>query len=117
MRLFLSLAFVFVLSSCVTSNTMGAIPSASQQVAVVVGKSSQADVLLALGKPTSTLDLGDGRSKLSWIKEITHTRVVPLIAQSTETREATEFWVILKGNLVVDKGFGPTEQRYPLSLQ
>jgi hypothetical protein len=117
MRLFLSLAFSLALSSCVHTNTMGALPSAPQQDAIIVGKSTQADLLLALGKPTINLDLGDGRSRLSWMKEITHTRVVPFSSQGTETRETSEFWVILKGGLVIDKGFGPTQQQMPLSLQ
>lgn len=93
------------LCGCATQK-FGSKVSDAQKAAIEKGKTTKADVLISLGNPDQTIDLGSGKEELLYIRG--SMLYGPYGNKMTNT---VEYWIILDHGVVSDSGERPTTKQ------
>ena len=91
------------------SHMSGSVVTDQQKAAIINGTTTKTDLLREFGNPDQTLDLGNGKEELSYIREEW--------GFGARKLSATEFWVDLNKGVVQDFGERPTTKAPAYSLK
>ena len=87
---------VAIISGC-PAGTYGSVVTPEQMATIIRGKTTKAEIINRLGEPDETKNLGFGKEELSYVRATIGTHYN---FGSYGNYTSTEFWILIKNNVV-----------------